>query len=200
MDRGEPAQTLLAEMLRQALTEGKQTQLTLSSDSMAPLLRHGDRLLLQSAQVDQLQPGDIVVVADSDGLLVHRFWAYRDPPRPVALVLRGDSLAYFDRPVLATDLVGVVVARLRNGRILALDRPPGCQLDRRLRHAAQLENRLYPLPRQDQEPIDAGSEPGASMPKPEKLLSRVLRWLLRSYMQTLVAITSPRAELTFDES
>lgn len=199
MVRSEPVQTSLADMLRQALSEGTQAQLTLSSDSMAPLLCQGDRLLLKSVQVDQLQPGDIVVVADSDGLLVHRFWGYHGPPRSVELVLRGDSLAYFDRPVPATDLVGIVVARLRSGRVLALDRPAGRQLDQRLRRAAQLENRLYTLPGQHQEPIDASSEPGATMPNPEKLLSRVLRRLLRSYMRSLIAINSTRAEVTSDQ-
>jgi hypothetical protein len=199
MVKGEPGPGLLAEMLRQALSKGKQAQLTLDSDSMAPLLRQGDRLLLQSVRVEELQIGDIVVIADSSGLLVHRFWAYRDPLRPVELVLRGDSLSYFDRPVPGTNLLGIVVARLRNGRILALDRPPGRQLDRRLRCAARLENRLYPLPRQGQEPIDAGPEPAVPMPSEETLLSRLWRRLLRSYMRTLVALTSLRAEATFDE-
>lgn len=132
---GEPDVDMLAELLRESMARGDQPALTLTSDSMAPLLRTGDQIRIAPAAVDALQPGDIVTfIDDSDAvqLMTHRFWGSVRQADQTLIVTRGDRPLWFDRPFGAGRLVGRAVARLRDGRELRLDTGSGARLNRRL--------------------------------------------------------------------
>lgn len=131
----EPDARMLAELLRESMARGDQPALTLTSDSMAPLLRTGDQIRIAPAAVDGLQPGDIVTfIDDSDAvqLMTHRFWGSVRQADQTLIVTRGDRPLWFDRPFMAGRLVGRAVARLRHGRELRLDTGSGGWLNRRL--------------------------------------------------------------------
>ncbi len=100
--------------------------LEITSDSMTPLLRRGDRVGLAAATPEQLRRGDIVTFVENDHLTTHRYWGQMAG----RLLSRADRSGAFDRPWLPQALVGRVVVRRRARAGLRLDVGAG----RRLNH------------------------------------------------------------------
>ncbi len=115
-------------MLRQSMAQGEMPFLTISSGSMAPLLKIGDQIGLEPIAPSRLSLGDIVTVAPEGDLLTHRFWGMKDGQ----LRTRGDRPLLFD-PLWPPDcLLGRVVVRKRNGRTLSFTSGRGKRLNRHL--------------------------------------------------------------------
>jgi len=134
---------LLLDLLREALARGEPVTLAVSSDSMEPLLRRGDRVVVAPAVAADLEPGDIVTLhhgAPGGSLLTHRYYG-RIAGDPAFLVTRGDRVIRFDTPVTAGRLLGRAVIRLRGGRALSLLSGPGVALNARLGALARDEIR-----------------------------------------------------------
>ena len=74
------------------------------SDSMAPLLRAGDRLCLTPIAPADVRPGQIVACRRGHELVVHRVLACAGD----RLVTKGDGLSYRDAPAPVSDVVGRV--------------------------------------------------------------------------------------------
>ena len=130
---------LIADMLRQSLEQGDTPFLTISSDSMAPLLKTGDQVGLEPVEPFQLNPGDIITLAPEGDLLTHRFWGMGNG----CLRTRGDRPLVFD-PLWTSDcLLGRVIVRKRNGRSLSFTSGWGQRLNRHLAWLIKLENKLY---------------------------------------------------------
>jgi hypothetical protein len=134
---------LMADMLREALERGQNPGITISSDSMAPLLRRGDLIRLAAASPDTLLPGEVIVVRAPADLLTHRYWGALHGSDGAWLLTRGDRQRHFDALTPARDLVGRVVARERGRRRLLLISGLGGLLDRHLARLAALEIRLF---------------------------------------------------------
>jgi hypothetical protein len=100
-----------------ALAAGQTLRLRVSSDSMWPLLRAGDEIVVSPTTTGELRPGDLVVRAAADQpFVVHRL-------RRVAgerLITQGDGLLRGDPPWPAAELLGRATAAWRAGRSLAL--------------------------------------------------------------------------------
>lgn len=126
------------EMLCQSLREGVRPFLAVSSNSMAPLIRRGDEIQLAYVDFDGLRAGDIVVVEDADGLLVHRYYHYVATGDTNYLVLRGDRMINFDPPYSSSQLIARVVARRRSKRILPLSHGIGRILNVQLYKLARI--------------------------------------------------------------
>jgi signal peptidase I len=138
------APLLLAELLRESLRLGGRPQLTVTSNSMAPLLRQGDRILLEAADVATLRPGDVVVYAGSDSLISHRYWCNVRQSGTVMFLTKGDRQRGYDTPWRPEQLVGRVVARNRDGRQLLLTHGPGRRLNGHLARLAIVEMAWLP--------------------------------------------------------
>lgn len=92
---------LAAELLR----EGRSVIMPAPGNSMRPLLPPGS-ITVEPAGLDDVRPGDIVVVMSEAGTLVaHRLMRVT----PTALILRGDAMGEEDPPVPHDALVGRVV-------------------------------------------------------------------------------------------
>ena len=92
-----------------------------SSDSMAPLVRAGDRLRLGAAALGDLRPGQLVAFRRGGRLVVHRVVA-RDA---TGVVSKGDALSHRDAPVPVGDIVGrVTTVATPGGAAIALDAWP----------------------------------------------------------------------------
>jgi signal peptidase I len=89
---------------------GRPHWLPVRGNSMRPLLRDGDAVLVEHTAC-VVQPGDIVVVRTQAGLVVHR--VLRRLPG-ATLITRGDNTAAADPPIAEAALVGRV-SRLRRG-------------------------------------------------------------------------------------
>jgi signal peptidase I len=115
-----------ADLLREALLRGqRRAVLTVSSSSMEPTLRAGDRVTICRTEPALLRQGDIVVFESPlTGLVVHRLmWKVPLYGEPRAFYTKGDALLYLDRPVTARGCLGRVVEIERGGRKRRVRRP-----------------------------------------------------------------------------
>jgi signal peptidase I len=134
---------VLAALVRESLQKGQPTRLTVSSNSMAPLLRPGDEIVLEPVTGADLVVGDILTLASAQGLLTHRYWATQNDSTGLHLLTRGDRPLVFDPPWPQEAVVGRMVARVRGGRELALTTSRGRRLNRHLVWLAKMEYRLW---------------------------------------------------------
>lgn len=136
-----PDTVLVADLLRASLAEGQMPFLTVSSGSMRPLLHSGDKVGVQQVTVDQLRPGDVVVVCHESALYTHRFYGVRHNGQARLLLTRGDRVGRFDPLWHEDQLLGRAVVRRRRTRLLWLDYGRGRWLNWRLAQLARLEQR-----------------------------------------------------------
>lgn len=79
-------------------------RIAVTGESMAPLLRDGDRVRVRAEARPRF--GDVVVVRAGSGMVVHRLVGLRDG----RLVLHGDNVPASDPPLMASSVIGVVTA------------------------------------------------------------------------------------------
>ena len=131
----------LAAIVRESLQNGRQPGLTVTSNSMAPLIRAGDQITLQQVVPSQLQPGDIITFEMNDYLLTHRFWEWRSIEENKSIISRGDRPLAFDPPAPEQSLIGQVISRKRKDEVLYLNSGWGKRLNQHLAWLARQENR-----------------------------------------------------------
>lgn len=168
--------SVLSDLLRQGLKAGQVVYLTVSSGSMSPLLRAGDRVGVGQVELDHLQVGDVVVISQPDSLLTHRFYGLRHVQSQRRFMTRGDRVRYFDPLWHEEDLLGRVLLRQRGSHTLWLDQGRGRRLNQWLTKLAQLEQKSIGL-----------EEPGAPIEQP--LLKRLGRAALRAIATIMTLIT-----------
>jgi signal peptidase I len=104
---------VVAGLLREALLQrGRRAVIRVSSSSMLPTLRAGDRVTIEGIEPARLRCGDIVVYESPlAGLVVHRL-LWKVPPfsEPRGVYTKGDALPYLDRPSPARGVLGRVIA------------------------------------------------------------------------------------------
>lgn len=141
MSQVDPA--LLADLLRQAMDEGKFPYLTVISNSMAPLIKRGDQIRIGPATAESLQPGEIVVFLGPAQLITHRYWGYLSQSDQTSLVTKGDRPQHFDEPFHPANMVGRVLGRRRDQRVMSFRTGIGGRLNSHLANLAKLEIRLF---------------------------------------------------------
>ena len=150
--------SLIAELLRQSIEEGKSPYLNVISDSMSPLIRRGDQVQLAPATPDKLQKGDVIVIHGDDEIITHRFWGLITGPGLEQILTKGDRPQHFDPPRDADTLIGMVTGRRRLGRFMEFSQGAGRILNALLTRLAGLDIRLFtPAPK-----IDQGTEAQAA--------------------------------------
>ena len=92
-------------------------RLKVTSNSMAPLLRSGDYVLLRPAPVESLNRGDILVTRQEGGYLTHRVVAITDQ----SVQTKGDMNKQADAQTDKKNIVGLVEVIERRGRVHRLD-------------------------------------------------------------------------------
>jgi hypothetical protein len=93
-------------------------RLKVTGSSMLPSIWPGDILTIRRQNLDQIGPGEIVLVARDGGLCAHRVLAKSGP----LLTTRGDALPCADPPVPFDQVLGRVTSILR-GRTRISPRP-----------------------------------------------------------------------------
>ncbi len=103
-------------------------RLQVISDSMRPLLKSGDEVLVQPIEPAAGHIGDVLVVQRGAELITHRLIDATGE----SWVLRGDNAIFADAPVARNDCIGRVIAIERDARRTDLTQPPWPSLNDRL--------------------------------------------------------------------
>jgi signal peptidase I len=126
-------------ILRKSLEDGREPHLTITSNSMAPLLRTGDQIILAKASLTDLYPGEIITIEKDTHLLTHRYWGCHHSK----IISRGDRPLRYDPPSAKNSILGRVIIRKRNDKYLYFTTGLGFWLNKHLTWLAHLENLLY---------------------------------------------------------
>ena len=161
---------LIIDMLRQSMAERQTPFLTVTSNSMAPLLKTGDQVGLSPVEVAQLNRGDIITLVQDEHLLTHRFWGTDEQGRPFT---RGDRPLMPDAPGKTGQILGRVTVRRRHNRELSLQRGAGRRLNEHLAWLVRVESVLLtgrPL------------SPTAPFVPPEKQRALIIKLVRRAFL------------------
>jgi signal peptidase I len=112
-------------------------RLTVTGDSMRPLLRAGDGVVVRPIDPHALRPGDVIVAQRSGGWITHRLVAVDER----GWHLHGDNTRYGDEAVSAAEIVGRVIAIERGAQTIDLQQPRWYAIGRRINRVqrAQLQ-------------------------------------------------------------
>lgn len=94
---------IIHELLQEGLGKGRSYEFQVISPSMFPLLKIGDKVILQSISAEDLRCGDIVAYKNKDRLIIHRFLS-RNPDG--TLLIKGDACTAADLPIGPDRLFG----------------------------------------------------------------------------------------------
>jgi len=97
-----------------------QLRLLVTSQSMSPILRPGDHVLVQAVLPETLQRGDLLVTQQEDGYLTHRLVAVDE----LGWHTKGDRNRKADKPIGAQSIAGLVFAIERRGRARSIRSRP----------------------------------------------------------------------------
>ncbi len=122
------------EVLASAQSIG-QLRLQVISDSMRPILRRGDIVLVESIEPAAAHVGDVVVVQCGAELITHRLIDKAGE----GWVLRGDNAIFADAPISSIRCLGRVIAVERGANPIDLMRPPWLALNRRLGQTSRIQ-------------------------------------------------------------
>ena len=103
--------TAVVASLRQALAERVPIWMRVTSDSMSPLFGAGDQVRVVDVGRDILQVGNVLVLDEGHGFLMHRLRQIRGE----LLYTRGDRSLVYDAPFAMEQVMGLVTAVRRNG-------------------------------------------------------------------------------------
>ena len=149
-------------------------RLRVTSDSMRPLLRTGDEVIVQQVDPHTLQPGDVLVVQRGDEWITHRLVAIDER----GWHTHGDNTRYADEPASAAEIVGRAIAIERGTQTIDLQRPHWRTIDRRINRVQRFQLRVLAMGRRL-----AGTRSG-SVPRSLATLINwpfqlAVRWLVR---------------------
>ncbi len=113
-------------------------RLTVISNSMRPLLRAGDGVVVQQIDPDALQPGDVIVVQRGGEWITHRLVTVDER----GWHTHGDDTIYGDEAASAAQIVGRVIAIERNDRTIDLLEPRWRAIGRRINRVQRVQLRV----------------------------------------------------------
>lgn len=116
-------ETLLEELCDELLARGGRVWRRVASDSMAPLLRAGDRILVEPCTAEWVRWSDVIVFRSAAGPMVHRVLGVRRGSTP-QLIEKGDANP-FGGSIAPDAVIGRVCRRDREGRSVDLRRGRG---------------------------------------------------------------------------
>ncbi|HID87110.1 MAG TPA: signal peptidase I [Anaerolineae bacterium] len=135
-----PQQNLVAgHLIRERMAKGTTFRFRVISNSMAPMIRAGDRVTVSRVGVEDLRRGDIVLYVVGETFHTHRLLSVRREDGAMFLVTKGDNALSPDQPWREEQLLGKVVAIGRGERWVDLESRPWRAANRLLGALAQWE-------------------------------------------------------------
>jgi signal peptidase I len=113
-------------------------RLTVTSDSMRPLLRVGDAVVVEPIEPHALRPGAVIVVQRGGEWITHRLVAIDGR----GWHTHGDNTRYVDEAASAGEIVGRVIAIKRGEQTIDLQQPRWAVRERRINRVQRLQVRI----------------------------------------------------------
>jgi len=110
-------------------------RLTVTGDSMRPLLRAGDGVIVQPIDPYALRPGNVVVAQRGGEWITHRLVAVDKR----GWHMHGDNTRYGDEAASATEIVGRVIAIERGAHTIDLQQPRWHAIGRRINRVQRVQ-------------------------------------------------------------
>jgi signal peptidase I len=110
-------------------------RLTVTSDSMRPLLRAGDEVVVDPIEPRALRPGMIIVVERHGDWITHRLVAIDEH----GWHTHGDNTRTLDLPAQADEIIGRVIAIEQGAHTIDLQQPRWAAIERRINRAQRLQ-------------------------------------------------------------
>lgn len=120
--------SVAADTIAELLSRGHDVRFTATGDSMYPLIRSGDSLLVAPAGPDSIRRGDVVLSRTERGLTAHRVIAISSAGSGLQFQTSGDNAPGADEPFGERELLGVVAGVERDGRMRKSVRATGARL------------------------------------------------------------------------
>jgi signal peptidase I len=117
------------ETLSNGLKKGLPIRVAVRTESMSPLVRPGDEVVVHPASPSQIRVGDIVLLDGGRDWVAHRYLGRRRQGGQSWLMTRGDRVRRLDAPVPPEALLGRITAVERAGCTIPIRR----SLRRRIR-------------------------------------------------------------------
>jgi signal peptidase I len=96
---------------------GEKHTCSISGNSMAPLIKHGDTMVVEHGSRD-LHSGDVVIFKTQDKILAHRLIQVKKRSEGKVFICKGDNCRTFDQPFDADHILGKVVeVKSKNGHL-----------------------------------------------------------------------------------
>ncbi len=149
-------------------------RLTVTGNSMRPLLQAGDGVVVQSIDPLALRPGDMIVVQRGGEWITHRLVVVDER----GWHTHGDATCYGDEAASAAQIVGRVIAIERNGQTIDLRQPRWRAVDRRINRVQRVQLRVLAAARAIGGTRSGGMEQG---------LAALINWPFRLIVRVLIA-------------
>jgi signal peptidase I len=104
-------------LVAEALRSWGKLRLRASGISMLPVLWPGDLLTIQVNQLEQVEPGEIVLYMRGGRFFIHRVVSKSIDAKGTFLITRGDCMAENDPPVSRSELLGRICEVQRAGSV-----------------------------------------------------------------------------------
>jgi signal peptidase I len=99
-------------------SDGSLIAVSVTGMSMFPVLLSGDRVLVKRSSIGELRVGDVIAWTDQSGhLIVHRIHLLETAVTRPSIITKGDFCPEADSPVQIDQVLGKVVAALREGSV-----------------------------------------------------------------------------------
>lgn len=90
----------------------QQVRMEVQGESMAPILRPKDTVVVENRPEERFRRGDILLVARDEDYVTHRLIDIK----PMGYILKGDNMFAPDKPVLEEQIIGKVIRVYRRNR------------------------------------------------------------------------------------
>jgi signal peptidase I len=114
--------SLKLDLAAEVLRGGGSVRLRAWGVSMLPSIWPGDLLTIESARLEQITPGDIVVIRQESRFIVHRLIRMEEGPDRTACLTRGDAVSHDDAFSPTSALLGRVTSICRASRAFSPNR------------------------------------------------------------------------------
>ncbi len=113
----------LIDLAETLLEDNKSIKFSMKGFSMYPTLKEGDTGLVEKCSVDELKKGDIIVFRLNNNLIAHRLIEIKNINNTKVFIAKGDKNSYYDKPVVANEIIGKLVSIQRNNSIININNP-----------------------------------------------------------------------------